>query len=444
MSHVFYRRPLEPPPTAVRGEGIYLIDAADKRYLDASGGAAVSCLGHSHPRVIAAIREQAGRLAYAHTAFFTNEPMERLADTLIEAAPQGLDRVYVLSGGSEAMEASFKLARQYFLEIGEPARRHFIARRQSFHGNTLAALSVGGNAWRRAPFEPLLIETRHIAPCYAYRDRRDDETEEEYGLRVADELEAAIRALGSESVIAFVAETVVGATAGAVVPVPGYFARIREICDRYGVLLILDEVMCGMGRTGTLYACEQEGITPDIVAVAKGLGGGYQPIGAVIASAKIHDAIVAGSGFFQHGHTYMGHALACAAAGAVQDAIREEDLLANVRRQGAALMAGLEDRLGNHRHVGDLRGRGLFVGIELVAERASKAPFAPEAGLAGRIKHRAMAGGLICYPMSGTIDGKRGDHVLLAPPFIVNGDDIARIVERVGAAIDAAIAEVSG
>jgi adenosylmethionine-8-amino-7-oxononanoate aminotransferase len=404
----------------------------------------VSCLGHSHPAVIAAMQEQLGRLSFAHTSFFTNAAMEELATLLAAKAPPGIASAYFVSGGSEAVEAALKLARQYFVEIGQPERRHFIARRQSYHGNTLGALAVGGNAWRRAPFAPNLIEAHHIAPCYAYRDRRDDESEAAYGRRVADELEAKIHELGTETVIAFVAETVVGATAGVVPPVPGYFRRIREICDRNGILLILDEVMCGMGRTGTLHACEQEGVAPDIMTVAKGLGGGYQPIGAMLASKKIGDAIRAGSGFFQHGHTYMGHALACAAALAVQRTIAQENLLAAVQARGAELAAALDDRLGNHHHVGDLRGRGLFHGIELVVDRASKQPFAPELKLHARVKREAMARGLMCYPAGGTIDGRRGDHVLLAPPYIIRTDQIGELVDKLGDAIDAAIASTRG
>ncbi len=442
-SHVFHRRPGARLPVAHHGEGMYIVDAEGKRYLDASGGAAVSCLGHGHPAVIEAIKAQVERIAFAHTAFFTTEAMEELADCLVADAPAGLGRAYFVSGGSEAMEAALKLARQYFVEIGEPDRRHFIARRQSYHGNTLGALAVGGNAWRRRQFEPLLIETRHIAPCYAYRDRRADESDADYSRRVADELEATILELGPGTVIGFVAEPVVGATAGAVPPVPGYFRRIREICDRHGVLLILDEVMCGMGRTGTLYACEQDGVGPDILFMAKGLGAGYQPIGAMLIADRIAEAIVAGSGFFQHGHTYMGHATACAAALAVQRAIRDEGLLDNVRRQGARLRAAIEDRFGNHAHVGDIRGRGLFLGLELVADRATKAPFDPDLKLNARIKAEAMARGLICYPMGGTIDGRRGDHVLLAPPFIVTDADIAAIVERLGDAVDAALGGIA-
>jgi adenosylmethionine-8-amino-7-oxononanoate aminotransferase len=331
-----------------------------------------------------------------------------------------------------------KLARQYYLEVGQPHRSHFVGRRQSYHGNTLGALAVGGNAWRRAQFRPLLMGAGHVAPCYAYRDRKEGETEQQYGTRVADELEQTILKAGPGRVIAFIAETVSGATLGAVPAVAGYFRRIRQICDRYGVLLILDEVMCGMGRTGTLYAYEQEGIVPDIAVIAKGLGGGYQPIGATLVSRKIFDAIKKGTGFFQHGHTYLGHPIACAAALAVQRVVKEEKLLDNVSRQGEALRGALEARLGGHAHVGDIRGRGLFIGIELVADRGTKEPFAPDLKINQAIKREAMARGLMVYPMGGTADGTRGDHVLLAPPFIVDAPVLDTIVERLGEAIEAA------
>lgn len=439
MTHIFQRQIHADLPRAKKGDGIYIIDADGKRYLDASGGAAVSCLGHSDPDVIQAIKDQAETLAFAHTAFFTSEAAEELADLLIGKAPDGIEAVYFVSGGSEAMEAALKMARQYFLEAGEPERTKFIARRQSYHGNTLGALSVGGNIWRREPFEAMLMDTGHIQPCYAYRNQLDGETEEEYGLRAADELEAEIQRLGPATVAAFVAETVVGATAGVVPPVKGYFKRIRDICDRHGVLLILDEVMCGMGRTGTAFACEQDGIAPDIVCIAKGLGAGYQPIGAALVSAKIFRAFSEGSGFFQHGHTYMGHPTACAAALAVQRKIQALDLLANVREQGEVLEGRLLDRLGNHAHVGDIRGRGLFRGIELVADRATKEPFDPALKLHAEIKAQAMERGLICYPGGGTADGVKGDHILLAPPFIIEEPEIDELVDRLGAAIDAAI-----
>ena len=438
--HVFQRHTRADLPVAVRGEGIYLYDKDGKRYLDASGGAAVSCLGHGHPRIIAAIKRQLDQLAYAHTSFFTTEVAELLADHIIARAPAGIERVYFNSGGSEGIEAALKLARQYFLEIGQPQRQHIIGRWQSYHGNTIGALAAGGNRWRRKPFEPLLPKFNHISACYSYRERRPDESEEQYGLRVANELETEIERLGSGTVAAFIAETVVGATLGAVTAVPGYFKRVRDICDRHGVLLILDEVMCGMGRTGTLHACEQEGIAPDLMVIAKGLGGGYQPIGALLVAGEIFAALREGSGFFQHGHTYMGHPVACAAALEVQHVIEEEDLLANVRRQGDNLHRALRQSFGEHAYVGDIRGRGLFQGVELVADAESKEPFDPALGINARVKREAMARGLMCYPMGGTVDGQRGDHVLLAPPYIVNEQAVRTIAAQLRVAVDAAIA----
>ncbi|MEW7859139.1 aspartate aminotransferase family protein [Pseudomonas chlororaphis] len=436
MSHVFHRSLTQTYPIAAKGEGPYLIDSAGRRYLDASGGAAVSCLGHSDREVIEAIRQQVGQLAYAHTSFFTTEVMEELADFLVARAPEGIDSVYFVSGGSEAIEAALKLARQYFIEIGQPQRKHLIARRQSYHGNTLGALATGGNEWRRRQFEPLLIGVSHVSPCYAYREQRADETPEALGVRLAAELEAEILRLGADNVMAFVAEPVVGATLGAVTAVPGYFRRIREVCDRYGVLLILDEVMCGMGRTGTLFAAEQEGITADLITVAKGLGAGYQPIGATLVSGRIRDAIAGGSGFFQHGHTYIGHATACAAALAVQKVIEQRGLLARVERLGLGLRERLVGVLGEHPQVGDIRGRGLFQGIELVADRASKTPFDPALKLHAKLKKAAMAEGLMCYPMGGTVDGQYGDHILLAPPFILEESHLDEIAGKLLVAID--------
>ncbi len=439
-NHIFGRSTKGGLPTAVSGDGCYLIDANGKRYLDGSGGAAVSCLGHSNAAVRAALHTQLDQVAFAHTGFFTSEPAEQLADTLIANAPEGIDRVYLVSGGSEAVEAALKLARQYFLEIGQPKRHRVIARRQSYHGNTLGALATGGNEWRRAQFAPMLVETSHISPCYEYRGRADGESVEAYGRRVADELEAEIQRLGPETVMAFVAEPVVGATAGAVPAVPGYLKRIREICDRHGVLLILDEVMCGMGRTGYLFASLEDGVSADMITIAKGLGAGYQPIGALLTSGKIYDAIAKGSGFFQHGHTYMGHAMAAAGANAVLGEILGKGLLERVRVQGDKLDAALRDALGQHPHVGDIRGRGLFRGVELVADRETKAPFDPARKLHAKIKAEAFAAGLICYPMGGTIDGQIGDHVLLAPPFIIEDNQIDELVTKLAGAIDKALA----
>jgi hypothetical protein len=439
MTHVLHRKIGHDYPTAVSGSGIYIRDANGKDYIDASGGAAVSGLGHSHRDVLDAMRAQLDKLEYAHTSFFTTQVAEELADDLAAHAPKGLGHVFYVSGGSEAIEAALKLARQYFVERGEPQRRHLIARRQSYHGITMGALAIGGRERQRKPFAPLLIETHHVSPVYEYRERRADETPLTYGERLAHELEAKIDELGGENVIAFIAETVVGATLGAVPAVAGYFRRVREICNRHGILLILDEVMCGMGRTGTLHACEQEGVSPDLMAIAKGLGGGFAPIGALLLQDRIFKTIAEGSGTFQHSHTYTGHPLACAAALAVQRVIRRDNLLLNVRNQGGYLARRLQERFGNHPFVGDVRGRGLFQGVEIVADRGTKEPFDPARKLHARIKEQAMARGLMVYPMGGTVDGTRGDHVLLAPPFIIDSTAVDAIVDRLGDAIDAAV-----
>lgn len=439
MSHVFGRDTRTKFPVAVRGEGLFLYDAGGKRYLDASGGAAVSCLGHGHPAVREAIKRQVDRLGYAHTGYFTNEPQEQLADALIAQAPHGLTRVFFVSGGSEATEAALKLARQYHFERGRLERKHFISRKFSYHGNTLGALSVSGHHARRETYLPLLADVSQISACFAYRGRRDGETDESYGERVANELEAAILRVGPATVAAFIAEPVVGATIGAVTAVAGYFKRIREICDRYDVLLILDEVMCGMGRTGTLHACEQEGIAPDLLLLAKGLGAGYQPIGAMMVSEKIYQTIASGSGSFNHGHTYMGHAVGCAAALAVQQVIKADNLLANVQSQGLVLENLLIERFRGHPRVGDIRGRGLLRAVEIVEEPQSKKPFAPILKLHARIKQQAMAEGLICYPGGGTADGESGDHILIAPPFNVTQSQIEEIVAKLASSLDGAL-----
>ena len=442
MTHLLHRQIGHSYPVVCSGRGVIIRDSTGKEYIDASSGAAVSCLGHSHPDILAAMREQLDSLAYAHTSFFTTQVAEELADDLMAHAPKGMSQVLFVSGGSEAIEAALKLARQYFVERGEPQRRYIIARRQSYHGVTLGALAVGGREWQRKQFAPLLIETHHVSPVYEYRERRVDETPQAYGERLVQELETKIEALGGGNVIAFVAETVVGATLGAVPAVAGYFRRVREICSRHGILLILDEVMCGMGRTGTLHACEQEGISPDLMAIAKGLGGGYAPIGALLMQEDIFQAVADGSGAFQHTHTYMGHPLACAAALAVQRVMRRDNLLANVRAQGAHLSRRLKERFGNHPFVGDVRGRGLLQGVELVADRGTKEPFDPKLKMHARVKREAMTRGLMVYPMGGTADGTRGDHVLIAPPFIIDDGTIDTIVERLGEAIDAATSQI--
>jgi adenosylmethionine-8-amino-7-oxononanoate aminotransferase len=438
MGPVFHRDPKHAYPVAVAGDGAYLYDRDGNRYLDASGGAAVSCLGHSDRAVIEAIQRQLEVLPYAHTSFFSNEPMEALAEALLADAPQPLDKVYFTSGGSEAMEAALKLARQYFIEKGEPQRAHIIGRRQSYHGNTLGALAAGGNHARRAQYEPLLFPATHVSPCYPYRGQGAGESDSAYGDRLAAELEAEIRRLGADKVIAFVAETVAGATLGAVAPVPGYFRRVREVCDRHGVLLILDEVMCGMGRCGTLWAFEREGVVPDLVTIGKGLGAGYQPIGALLVAKPVYDAVVAGTGYFQHGYTYVGHAAACAGALAVQRRLKE-GVLARVQPMGKLLEETLRRTFGDHPQVGDIRGRGLFWALELVRDRETKRPLDPALRIHSRVKQAALRAGLLCYPMGGTVDGVAGDHVLLAPPFIIEPAQVEELAGKLATALAEAL-----
>lgn len=438
-SNIFHRQFRPSWPVAVRAQGLTITDAQGRQYLDASGGAAVSCLGHGHPDVLAAMRTQIDRLAYTHTSFFTTEVAEQLAQELIRTAPAGISHAYFVSGGSEAVETALKMARQYFLEIGQPQRTRFIARQQSYHGNTLGALAVGGNEARKRLFAPLLIEVDHVSPCYEYRGLQAGETPQSYGARLVAELSATIDRLGGDRVIAFIAETVGGATAGAITPVPGYLRGVRDLCSQHGILLILDEVMCGMGRTGTLHACEAEDVVPDLLIIAKGLGGGYQPIGAVLAQQAIVSAFERGSGGFQHGHTYIGHPVACAAALAVQQVIHRDQLLARVQALGQGLQARLQDAFGQHPQVGDLRGRGLMQAIELVCDRDTKLPFDPTLRLHARIKAEAMARGLMVYPMGGTLDGVHGDHVLLAPPFICTEAELDQIVDRLHASVQAAL-----
>jgi adenosylmethionine-8-amino-7-oxononanoate aminotransferase len=432
------------PETAVSGEGIWLHLADGRSLIDGSGGAAVACLGHGNRRVAHAIATQAGKMAYAHTGFFTSEPAEALADLLLGDEPGGLTHAFFVSSGSEAMEAAIKLARQYFVEIGQPERIRVIARRQSYHGVTLGGLSAGGHLARRAPYEPILSTAfSRVSPCFSYRYQMPGESDEHYVQRLATELDDEFQRLGPQTVTAFCAETIVGAAAGCVTALPGYFKAMRQVCDKYGALLILDEVMCGMGRTGTVHAWQQEGVVPDIQAVAKGLGGGYQPIGAILVTGKVIAALREGSGAFVHGQTYQAHAVACAGALEVQRIIREENLVAQCADAGTVLEGLLHERLGNHPHVGNIRGRGLFQALEFVRNRSTKTPFNPALHVHDRVKQQALARGLCIYPGTGTADGVNGDHVLLAPPYIVTTPQLEDIVGRLGDAVDAALAGVN-
>jgi adenosylmethionine-8-amino-7-oxononanoate aminotransferase len=438
MSRVLHRSGAI-PPIAVRGQGIWLHTADGRRVIHASGGAAVAALGHGNRRVAEAIGRQAAVMAYAHTGSFSNQPAEDLADILLRDEPGGLTRAWFCSSGSEGNEAAIKLARQYFLETGQPQRTRTIARRQSYHGTTLGALAAGGNFMRRAYYEPILSQTHSlVSPCFPYRFQNPGESDAQYLDRLTDELEAEFQRVGAETVMAFLAEPMVGATSGCVTALPGYFQRVRRICDRHGALLILDEVMCGMGRTGTMHAWQQENVTPDIQIIAKGLGGGYQPIGGILIADRIVQTLAAGSGGFLHGQTYQAHPVACAAALEVQCIIRDDNLMDNVRAMGNRLEAELMERFGNHHHVGDIRGRGLFWALEFVTDRDTKAAFDPVLKLNERVKREAMVRGLSGYPMGGTIDGSQGDHYIVAPPYIVTASEIDAIVERLGEAVDAA------
>lgn len=414
---------------AVRGEGVYLYDDAGRRYLDMSGGAAVSCMGHAHPAVVRAIQEQTAKLSFAHTAFFTNEPQEELATRLAARFAEPGAKVWFTCGGSESNESALKIAWQYWRARGRPDKTLIISRQFSYHGGTLGATSISGSLFRRAPYEKVLHDWPRIAPCYPYRHRRDGETEYDYGQRAAAELDAAIRSAGADNVAAFIAEPVVGATLGVAPAVPGYFEAIRRICDEHEVLFIADEVMCGSGRCGSFYAHDQENVLPDLVTIAKGLGGGYQPIGAVIARGDICETVHGDKTAFAHGHTYIGHATACAAGVAIQQCL-DDGLLASVAPKGEQLMKLLQERFAEHPNVGDIRGRGLFVGLEFVADRDSKAPFPVADGIPAKLKSAAMQHGLICYPGGGSVDGRRGAHMLLAPPFIAREEHFAELAER--------------
>ena len=408
---------------------MYIHDDAGRRYLDMSGGAAVSCLGHGHPDVVRAVQEQAATLSFAHTSFFTNEPQEKLAARLAARFGEPGARVWFTSGGSESNESALKIAWQYWRARGKPDKTIVISRQFSYHGGTLGATSVSGSVFRRTPYEKVLHNWPRIAPCYAYRHKLDNETDREYGHRVASELDEAIRLAGAENVAAFIAEPVVGATLGVVPAVQGYFQEIRRICDEHHVLFIADEVMCGSGRCGTFYAHEADDVLPDMVTIAKGLGGGYQPIGAVIAREHIYDTLRSNTEAFAHGHTYIGHAIACAAANAIQDCL-DAGLLNDVSAKGERLMALLNERLGGHPHVGDIRGRGLFVGIEFVSDRKSKTAFPVDDRIPGKLKNAAMEAELICYPGGGSVDGRQGAHMLLAPPFIAEDVHFEELVDK--------------
>jgi len=426
-------------PQAVRGKGCYIWTADGKKYLDAAGGAAVVSIGHGVAAIGRAMAEQAKKLAFAHTSQFHTEIAEQLAARLLDLAPLAFrhgGRVYFTSGGSEATETALKLARKYFLECGEAARTRIVSRRQSYHGSTLGALAVSGNAARRAPYAALLAEWGHIAPCYCYRCPLGL-TYPSCDVACAEELEQLATRAAPKTIAAFIFEPVVGATLGAVVPPDGYLQRIAAICRRHGILLIADEVMTGMGRTGACFAVEHWGIEPDMILVGKGVASGYAPLGGVLVSPKIVEAIARGSGVFEHGFTYQAHPVSMAAGVAVLDYIRQQGLFERVAPAGREMLQALAP-LAQHPHVGDVRGMGLLVGVELVRDRVTRAPFSHTAGVAERVRQAALAEGVTTYPIQGCVDGEDGDHLLLAPPFIISPRQIHEVTRALTVAIDSA------
>ena len=431
---VLYRDPGHCYPVAVSALGVTITDRSGKTYLDMSGGAAVSCLGHGHPDVVAAIKGQLDKLAFAHTAFFTNEAQEELAARLAARFGEAGSRVYFCSGGSEANETALKLAWQYWAAEGHADKKIIISREHSYHGNTFGVLSASGNTGRRRASAAPLIDWPRIPACYEYRERQPQETSEAYGQRAADYLEAAINGCGADRVAAFICEPIVGPSLGVVAAAPGYLARVREICDRHGVLLIADEIMCGSGRTGEYFAHSFDGVRPDIVTLAKGVAGGYQPLGAVVLGKKISASL--SSAGFAHGYTYIGHATACAAGIAVQTVIDRDNLLERTSSMGTRLLGMLRESVGDHPMVGDIRGRGLFAAIELVSDRETRAGFEGGGRLPDRLRLAAMEEGLICYPGGFWIDQRFVPNIMFAPPMIVEEKHLCASAEKVRLVID--------
>lgn len=434
---VFYRAPGHRYAVAVSATGTRIRDADGNHYLDMSGGAAVSCVGHGHPDVIDAVTAQVRELAFAHTAFFTNLPQERLASMLTQRFGDRNARVYFLSGGSEANETALKLAWQYWAAEGQASKKIIISREHSYHGNTLGALSVSGNGNRRRASAAPLIDWPRIAPCYPYRYASDGESMAAYAERAAAGLDDAITSAGADKVAAFIMEPVVGSSLGVVPSAPGYLKSIRAICDRHNVLLIADEIMCGAGRTGQYFAYQFDDVRPDIVTLAKGIGGGYMPLAAAIVSARVASTLSTAG--FAHGHTYVGHPVACAAGVAVQQLIDREQLLQKTRENGVRFLSLLSESFGEHPNVGEIRGRGLFAGIELVSDRDTRAGFVDRPGLADELRLAALANGLICYPGSINVDNRTVPHIMLAPPMIAEERHFLECAEKLTATFKAAL-----
>jgi adenosylmethionine-8-amino-7-oxononanoate aminotransferase len=435
-SSLFPRNFKKDLPIAVRGEGSWIITADGRRLLDASGQAAVVSIGHSVAEIGRAMAEQASQIAFAHTTQFHSASAEKLAERLLALAPPNFrdgGRVYFTSGGSEATETAIKLARQYWLECGDSKRFRVVSRRQSYHGSTLGAMSVSGNVGRRAPYQPLLAEWGHIAPCFCYHCPFEMKFPE-CGLACANDLETLLRS-SSTDVAAFIFETVVGATLGAAAPPDGYAARISEICRHNNILLIADEIMSGMGRTGKPFAVQHWNVEPDLILVGKGIASGYAPLGAVLVSRKVAEAFERGTGAFQHGFTYQAHPVATTAGNAVLDFIESQKLFDRVASVARELRSRLLASLESHPHVGEIRGLGLLLGVEFVKDKSTHEPFPREQNIAEKIRQAAFAENVLTYPSQGCVDGIRGDHVLLAPPFVLTSSESEIIARALGSAV---------
>jgi adenosylmethionine-8-amino-7-oxononanoate aminotransferase len=419
------------PLKVTGGEGVWIEVDGRRRLLDTCGGVAVSSLGHRHPRIIEAMKQHSEDLAWAHAGVFKSDATENLAEFLVRRAGRGLTHAQFLSGGSEAMELALKVAYQYHHERGESQRNIFISRRQSYHGCTLGTLSVSGNISRRAIYDPFFFGTEKVSPCYAYRGKREGETDPEYAKRLGMELDEKIQAIGPQRVAAFIAEPVVGSTMGAVPAVEGYFREISKTCKKHGVLLILDDIMSGMGRSGSLFSHNDDDVTPDIVTVGKGLAAGYQPISAYFISEDIHDTIKNGSGILLNGQTNVNHPYACAIALEVQQTIEHEELLTAVQMRGQQFKDGLNSLLEKYDFIGDIRGRGMFFGIEFVEDDRKQSPIKNGQKLLEALNSFAMNEDLLIYPGAGTVDGKLGAHILFAPPFIASKEEIEEMIDRI-------------
>ncbi|CAH0000077.1 unnamed protein product [Clonostachys byssicola] len=438
---LLHRSLLEKPHKVIRASGSYLYLEDGRRILDACGGAAVAIIGHGNDEVAQAALDQMRQVSYVHTLSYTTDSAENLARSILNSDDSGFDhglvKAFFVGSGSEANDAAMKCARQYWYEKGQSQRRYFVSREQGYHGNTIGAMSVSTMVGRKVPYQDILLpHVSHVSAADIYHGLKDGETEKEFTQRLIAEIEEEFLRLGPENIISFMAETVVGAASGTMTAPKGYWSAVRDLCNKYGILLHLDEIMCGMGRTGTLFAFEQEGIQPDIVTIGKGLGGGYSPIAAMLINSTIVDSLRTGTSAFNHGQTYQAHPVSCATALAVQNILRRDGLLERVKILGSKLHDLLLTTFAGCDYVGDIRGRGLFWSLEFMENKAQKRPFPREFHFGPRVQQAAFTMGVAVYPGSGTIDGLNGDHVIFAPPYTTTEEELEVAVATVKKAYD--------